>query len=44
MTNFVCHIVRAGGDKAKLNLLREALEDIDNFIIEILTEQDPEVN
>lgn len=39
MTYFVCHIVRAGGNKEKLEILREALMEIDNFITEVLLDQ-----
>lgn len=44
MTHFLSHIVRCAGDREKLTLLRQALFEIDNFIVETLSENKTEDN
>lgn len=43
-TYLLSHIVRCGGDKQKLALIRQGLYEIDNFIVECLSENFERVN
>lgn len=44
LTSMLAHIVRCGGNKEKLTLIREALGEIDQFLVECLMEQSQQVN